>query len=89
MSGTGYTVEFTTAAARQVKKLPVQTRIRLGNAIKALVDDPRPPGSKKLSGRNAWRIRVGDYRVIYEIEDDKVLVTIFRVGNRRDVYGDL
>jgi mRNA interferase RelE/StbE len=49
--------------------------------------DPRPNGVKKLSGLDkAWRIRIGDHRVLYEIEDDVVLVTVFGVGNRRDVY---
>jgi mRNA interferase RelE/StbE len=84
---TVYLVEFTTAAAREVRKLAPHIRRRILAAITELQTDPRPPGVKKLSGYdNAWRIRIGDYRVLYEIVDDTVLVTIFRVAHRRDVY---
>lgn len=84
---TVYTVEFTTAAAREVRKLDPHIRRRLLAAITELQADPRPAGVKKLSGYDdAWRIRIGDYRVLYEIVDDTVLVTVFRVAHRRDVY---
>ncbi len=89
MSGR-YTVEFTTAAAREVRKLDPQTRRRVLAGIGALETDPRPAGVRKLTGfEDAWRIRIGDYRVLYEIADNKVLVTVFRVAHRREVYGDL
>jgi len=82
-----YTVEFTTAAAREVRKLDPHIRRRILSAITALQTDPRPAGVKKLSGYDdAWRIRIGDYRALYEIVDDTVLVTVFRVAHRRDVY---
>jgi len=51
-----------------------------------LEHDPRPPGCKKLRGRDAWRIRIGDYRAIYEIEDDRLIVTVITVGQRKEVY---
>ncbi|QNA94059.1 type II toxin-antitoxin system RelE/ParE family toxin [Microbacterium sp. Se63.02b] len=52
--------------------------------------EPRPNGVRKLTGfDNAWRVRIGDHRVLYEVVDDVVLVTVFRVAHRRDVYGDL
>lgn len=82
-----YRVEFTTAAARQVKKLPRPARDRVLDAIEDLSEDPRPHGAKKLVGEEtAWRIRVGDYRVIYDIFDAEVTVTVVRAGHRREVY---
>jgi mRNA interferase RelE/StbE len=51
-----------------------------------LEGDPRPPGCKKLKGRDAWRIRIGDYRAIYEINDGRLVVTVITIGHRREVY---
>lgn len=83
-----YRVDFTTAAAREVDKLPRRVRDRLLDAIEDLGDDPRPHGAKKLVGeKTAWRIRVGDYRVIYDVFDDVLTVTIVRAAHRREVYG--
>lgn len=82
-----YAVEFTSAAARQVKKLPRPARDRVVDAIRDLADDPRPAGATKLTGeQTAWRIRIGTYRVIYEIEDAALIVTVVRAAHRRDVY---
>ncbi|WP_173923480.1 type II toxin-antitoxin system RelE/ParE family toxin [Agromyces sp. Marseille-P2726] len=82
-----YRVELTTAAARQVRKLEPAARRRVVVALGELEVDPRPAGVKRLTGvDNAWRVRVGDYRILYEIEDDVVLVTVFRVAHRREVY---
>lgn len=82
-----YTVVFTSAAARQVKKLPRPARDRVVAAVSALDSDPRPHGSRKLVGEeNAWRIRVGDYRVIYEVFDRELVVTVVRAAHRREVY---
>jgi mRNA interferase RelE/StbE len=81
-----YRVEATAAAAKQLRALDPQVRRRLQHGIAKLAADPRPAGAKKLAGEdNAWRIRIGDYRVIYEIEDDELLVVIFRAAHRRDV----
>lgn len=81
-----YRVEVTNAAARELRKLERQDADRVSSAIRRLEDDPRPHGATKLSGRDEYRIRVGDHRVIYEIDDDKVVVTVIKIGNRRDVY---
>jgi len=82
-----YRVEFTSAAARAIRKLPKNVRTRLLDAVATLADDPRPHGSRKLSGTEiAWRIRTGDYRIIYEIEDQALIVTVVRAGHRREVY---
>ncbi|MDO4716658.1 MAG: type II toxin-antitoxin system RelE/ParE family toxin [Propionibacteriaceae bacterium] len=82
-----YDVSFTTAAVRQIKKLPRPARDRILDAIEGLAEDPRPHGAKKLVGeQTAWRIRVGDYRVIYDILDAELTVTVVLVGHRREVY---
>lgn len=84
-----FAVEFTTAAAREVRKLDPQIRSRVIDAIEGLADDPRPATARKLVGfTDAWRLRIGDYRVLYEVIDESVLVTVFKVGHRRDVYED-
>ena len=67
-------------------RLPRRDFERVRDAVRALGADPRPPGCKKLSGRAGWRIRVGRYRVIYEVEDTVRIVTVLDVGHRRDVY---
>ncbi len=74
-------------AARDIRKLPRPMPSRVKAAISALAEEPRPHGSLKLSDREAtWRIRVGDYRVLYEIHDDRLLVLVIRVRHRREVY---
>jgi mRNA interferase RelE/StbE len=82
-----YLVEYTPAAARQIRKLNKTIQARLKAKIAMLSENPRPQGSKKLKGfENSYRIRVGDYRVIYKIHDDVLLVLIMKVGPRRDIY---
>lgn len=82
-----YRVEFTPAAARQIRKLPRAIQHRLRVATDALGADPRPTGARLLQGGGGrLRIRVGDYRVIYTVSDDVVLVLVLSVGHRRDVY---
>lgn len=81
-----YTVEILRSAQKQLAKIDGQDRKRIINAIRALANDPRPPGNKKLSGRPAWRIRVGTYRVIYEVCDKQLLVLVVVIGHRRDIY---
>lgn len=82
-----YRVDLTTAAARQVRKLLKPVRTRVLAAISALADDPRPAGARKLAGEDiAWRIRVGDYRVIYDVVDQALTVTVVRASHRRNVY---
>ena len=82
-----YRVDFTAAAARQIRKLPRQPRERVLQLVEALADDPRPHGARKLVGEETgWRIRAGDYRIIYDVFDDELTVTVVRAGHRRDVY---
>ncbi len=61
-------------------------REKIKKAILALRDNPRPPNCRKLTGREGWRIRIGDYRVIYEIDDTKLTVTMMQAGHRREIY---
>ena len=60
--------------------------VRLRTAIDALADDPVPPGSKSLIGRDGFRVRVGDYRILYTVDHGTLLVCIIEIGNRRDIY---
>lgn len=69
-----------------MKKLDGRIQRKITVAIEKLEHDPRPHGAKKLIGRDGWRIRIGNYRVVYVIEDGKLLVMIIRVAHRKDVY---
>ena len=80
-------IELLPSAARWLEKTPIAVRRRLARAIDALARNPHPPGSEKLRGaENIWRIRVADYRVLYQMLDDVLVVLIVRIGHRRDVY---
>jgi len=74
------------SAAREIEALPGRDRPRIVARISSLGRDPRPPGCEKLSGREQFRLRQGDYRILYEIEDLDLVVVVIRVGHRRDVY---
>jgi mRNA interferase RelE/StbE len=82
-----YQIVFERSAEKDLKRLPSKVLPRAVNAIQALAKNPRPVGSRKLAGsENDWRIRVGDYRIVYEIADEIRVVRINRVRHRRDVY---
>lgn len=81
-----YSILLTRSAARELEGVPTKDRRRIVTRIAALADNPRPVGVEKLSGDDKFRIRQGDYRILYEIEDARLIVTVVRVGNRRDVY---
>lgn len=81
-----YQIEVRPAAVRALKRIDPQHRGRIRGAIALLAADPRPPGATALRGRDALRIRVGDYRVIYTVEDDRLLVVVITLGHRRHVY---
>lgn len=85
--GDRYRVELLPGARRQFEKLALAVRHRLQTAIDRLESDPRPPGVKHLSGPDGLlRVRVGDYRIIYWVIDDRLVVLIIRIGHRREVY---
>ncbi|HLZ43464.1 MAG TPA: type II toxin-antitoxin system RelE/ParE family toxin [Candidatus Sulfotelmatobacter sp.] len=82
-----YSVDFTSSAAREFKALDPQFRRRIGEKITALCDEPFPSGSKKLKGQaDHFRIRVGDFRVVYRIDGKRMVVVIVRIGHRKEVY---
>ncbi len=82
-----YVVYFKPSAHKALRKLPESVQKRIVAAVEGLQDDPRPPGSVKLSGElDIWRIRVGDYRVVYTIDDDDLIVLYVRIAHRKDVY---
>ena len=81
-----YTVLIERYAQKQIMKLDKKVIPAIKSAIADLADNPRPYGYKKLRGEDAYRIWVGDYRVIYEIDDGKIIVTVVSVGHRKDIY---
>jgi mRNA interferase RelE/StbE len=84
-----YKIEFSNAAFKQLKKLPIKVRTRIQTKIDELADNPRPNGVVKLEDSdNGYRIRVASYRVIYDIFDDVLIVSVVTVGHRKEVYRD-
>ena len=82
-----YRVDFSRPAAKELEALPREVQARIILRVTELGDDPRPHGVSKLQGEDdLYRIRVGKYRVIYTIVDDRLIVTVVRVGDRKDVY---
>ena len=82
-----YRIAVARGAAKAFRGLHPHVAARLKVAIQALAQDPRPPGSLQLSGgQGEFRIRVGDYRIVYEIHDEEILVLVLRVAHRREVY---
>ena len=81
-----YTLAILRRAQKELSDLPQDAYARVRDAIRNLAEEPRPSGSKKLAGRAGWRIRVGSYRVVYEIDDPNRMITVMHMGHRRDVY---
>ena len=81
-----YAVEFANSARKELRKLPHSTSIRIAKAINKLATDPRKGAVRPMVGTKSWRLRVGDYRVIYDIADDRLVILIIRIRHRREVY---
>ena len=82
-----YRIDIAATAVRQLRRLDRTAQRRVQAAIELLADNPRPKGAKKLVGGDGeWRVRTGDYRIVYEIFDNKLLVLVVAVGHRRDIY---
>ena len=81
-----YRIELRPAAVRALRKLDPQVRGRVQGVIALLAEDPRPPAARALRGRPGLRVRVGDYRIIYTVADDVLVVVVVTLGHRRDVY---
>ena len=87
MTTSAYRIEVSPAAARQLRKLDPAARRRVQAAVELLADEPRPARAKKLMGGDGeWRVRTGDFRIVYEIKDQVLLVLVLGVGHRREVY---
>ena len=81
-----YKVRIEKQASKALEKLESGIQKRVVVVIRSLADNPRPPGSKKMKNRDSWRIRIGNYRVIYGINDEKSLIAVVKIGHRSDVY---
>lgn len=84
-----FRVDFTPAAIKQFNKLDPSIQIRLRPVIDAFANDPIPLGAKKMKGTGVdplWRVRVGDYRIVYKVEGHRLVVLIVKIGHRREVY---
>ena len=84
-----YRIELKPSAAKSLARLPVDLQKRIVRAVETLAGDPRPHGVVKMAGDdNLWRVRVGDFRIVYEIHEDVLLVMVLRSGHRREVSRD-
>lgn len=81
-----YSIEVKASARKELRKLDASVRKRVIEAIADLADDPRPGGCKKLKARDGYRIRVGDYRVVYTVDASRITVVVVKVGPRGGVY---
>jgi len=81
-----YSVEILRSAQKQLARIDRTQQNRIIDAIRGLAENPRPSGCKKLSGRSAWRIRIGSFRVIYELHEDRLLVLVVVIGDRKGIY---
>jgi mRNA interferase RelE/StbE len=81
-----YNVRVKRSAAKELEATPLKDRKRIVTRIEGLRNEPRPSGCEKLSGEEKYRLRQGDYRILYEIVDRDLIVTVVKVGNRREVY---
>jgi mRNA interferase RelE/StbE len=82
-----YSVELKVSARKELERLPAKLIERIFPKLEGLASEPRPAGCKKLKGgQRDWRIRVGDYRVVYTIDDEKLLVSVMRIRHRSEVY---
>ena len=81
-----YSLEIKRSAAKELAQLPAKDRGRVIARIQALAEDPRPVGAEKLSGQERYRVRQGDYRILYEIEDAVLRIMVVKIGHRRDIY---
>ncbi|MDH4194237.1 MAG: type II toxin-antitoxin system RelE/ParE family toxin [Nitrospirota bacterium] len=81
-----YRLTFRKSVAKDLRSIPPNDLFRILKRIEALAEDPRPMGSEKLSGQERYRVRQGVYRIVYEIQDEELVIIVVKVGHRRDVY---
>ena len=81
-----YKLVFKKSVAKDLRTLPKVDVARILRCMESLAQNPRPPGCEKLSGQERYRLRQGNYRILYELCDDELIVTVVKVGHRREVY---
>ena len=81
-----YSLGINASAAKELEAIPLRDRRRVARKIGGLAEEPRPAGCEKLSGQERYRLRQGDYRILYEVNDTAQTVTVVKIGHRRDVY---
>ncbi len=81
-----YNLTIKKSAAKELQDIPKKDLLKIVKRIKSLCENPRPIGSQKLSAREQYRVRQGDYRIVYSIDDKELLVDIVKIGHRSDVY---
>ena len=81
-----YRLEISHIAHKQIEALPLRLAQRINEAISQLADEPRPIGAKKLAGIEGYRVRVGDYRILYRVNDESRMIVVYRVKHRREAY---
>ena len=81
-----YNLTIKKSAAKELQDIPKKDLLRIIKHIQSLAENPRPAGSQKLSSREQYRVRQGDYRIIYSIDDGQLVVDVVKIGHRREVY---
>lgn len=81
-----YRLQIKQSAAKELEAVPLKDRRRIVRRIEALAKDPRPPGCEKLSGQEKYRVRQGDYRILFAVDDEELNVVVVKIGHRRDIY---
>jgi len=81
-----YRLLIKASAAKELEGLPKKDRRPVATSMRGLSDQPRPPGCEKLTGHELFRVRQGQHRILYEVQDQNLTVTVFKIGHRRDVY---
>mgnify|MGYP001134840905 FL=1 len=81
-----FSIRFKSSVKKDLRSIPKQDVQRILNALERLADDPHPSNSKPLTGRDAWRLRVGQYRAIYTINEQEIVIEIIKVAHRKNVY---
>lgn len=81
-----YNLRLRQSALKELENLPRRELARVMSRIETLADKPHPPGCEKLSGQERYRVRQGDYRIVYEVDESRQVVTVVKIGHRREVY---
>jgi mRNA interferase RelE/StbE len=81
-----YRILFRKSVSRDLRRIPIKDIRKILQTVESLSENPRPPGSEKLSGQEKYRIWQGDYRIVYEIRDKEIIVVVVKIAHRRDAY---